>query len=53
MGLEGGYELIRLMPGQVVDKDPDGLLEAERVILAEFMKPKTIKMTFIFRKDTK
>ena len=53
MGIEGEYGLIVLMPGQVVDNDPDGLVEADKEILRELMKPKTIKLTFRIIKEAK
>jgi hypothetical protein len=46
MGTEGAPDLIRLYPGQVVDSDPDGLLEYEAELLREAMKPRTMTLRF-------
>lgn len=47
MGLEGNEPLlIKLLPGQVVDSDPDGLLQYEAELWREWVKPRTISFQF-------
>ena len=51
MGIESEYSLIMLMPNQIVYKDPDGLVDYDRITLQEYFKPKTISLIFDIIKE--
>lgn len=52
MGLIGYDYPIILMASQVVDNDPDGLIEHDRKWLKELRKPKTISFKIIIKEPS-